>query len=127
MDWGTNAAELSNLRETLKCHVAVRFVCRSSIGNLFLKTVYLFFDLMRLQSQYTELLEDGASGAVNYHFLYDTLVGAPTPSMRISDFPMYPFTNNLLPSSLYNLTFMKCPNCAHPSAHWTFHNPHNLL
>ena len=74
-------------------------------------------------------IEDGVEirSAVNYHFLYDTLVGTPTPLMRISNFPMCPFTNDLLPSSLYNLTFMKCPNCTHPSTHWTFHNPHNLL
>ena len=42
-----------------------------------------------------------------YHFCH-----MPTQQMKISDFPVYPFTNNLLPSSLYNLVFMKSPNCA---------------
>ena len=37
--------------------------------------------------------------------------GAPMPSMQISDFPFYSFTNDLLPSSLYNLVFMESPNC----------------
>ena len=41
-----------------------------------------------------------------YHFC-----GAPTQMMKISDFPIHPFTNDLLPSSLYNLVFMKGPNC----------------
>ena len=36
---------------------------------------------------------------------------APMPSMQISDFPIYSFTNDLLPSSLYDLVFMKSPNC----------------
>ena len=42
-----------------------------------------------------------------YHFC-----GAPMQMMKISDFPIYSFTNDLLPSSLYNLAFMKGPNCA---------------
>ena len=42
-----------------------------------------------------------------YHFC-----GAPMQIMTISDFPIYTFTNDLLPSSLYNLASMKGPNCA---------------
>ena len=38
--------------------------------------------------------------------------GVPTPSMQISDFPIYSFTNNLLLYSLYDLVFMKSPNSA---------------
>ena len=41
-----------------------------------------------------------------YHFC-----GAPTQMMKISDFHIYSFTKDLLPSSLYNLAFMKGPNC----------------
>ena len=41
-----------------------------------------------------------------YHFC-----GMPMQQMKISVFPIYPFTNELLPSSLYNLVFMKGPNC----------------
>ena len=54
-----------------------------------------------------------------YHFC-----GAPTRIMKISNFPIYSFTNDLLPSNLYNLDFMKSPNWVR---HWIFHNPHNLL
>ena len=52
--------------------------------------------------------------------------GTPTLSMQISDFPIYSFINDLLPSSLYDLVFMKIL-IACPSAHQIFHNPHNLL
>ena len=41
-----------------------------------------------------------------YHFC-----GVPVQLMEISNFPIYSFTNDLLPSSLYNLAFMKSPNC----------------
>ena len=41
-----------------------------------------------------------------YHFC-----GGPTQMMKISDFPIYSFTNDLLPSSLYDLVFMKGTNC----------------
>ena len=41
-----------------------------------------------------------------YHFC-----GVPMQWMKISDFAIYSFTNDLLPSSLYNLVLMKGPNC----------------
>ena len=44
--------------------------------------------------------------------LFAHFCGAPMQMMKISDFPIYSFTNGLLPSSLYNLAFMKGPNCA---------------
>ena len=44
--------------------------------------------------------------------LFDHFCGAPMQLMKISDFPIYSFTNDLLPSSLYDLVFMKRPNCA---------------
>ena len=37
--------------------------------------------------------------------------GAPMQMMKISDFHIYSFTNDLLPSSLYNLAIMKGPSC----------------
>ena len=43
--------------------------------------------------------------------LFDHFCGAPTQMMKISNFPIYSFTNDLLPSSLYNLVLMKGPNC----------------
>ena len=44
--------------------------------------------------------------------LFDHFCGAPTQMMKIRDFTIYSFTNDLLPSSLYNVVFMKRPNCA---------------
>ena len=35
--------------------------------------------------------------------LFDHFCGAPTQMMKIRDFLIYPYTNDLLPSSLYNL------------------------
>ena len=43
--------------------------------------------------------------------LFYHVCGAPMQWMKISDFPIYPFTNNLLPSTLYNLVFMKGHSC----------------
>ena len=43
--------------------------------------------------------------------LFDHFCGAPMQMMKIRDFPIYSFTNDLLPFSLYNLVFMKGPNC----------------
>ena len=56
-----------------------------------------------------------------YHFC-----GAPMQWMKISNFPIYSLTNDLLPSSLNNLVFMKLLTVG-PGAHWIFHNPYNLL
>ena len=44
--------------------------------------------------------------------LFYYICGAPMQIMKISDFPIYLFTNDLLLSSLYDLVFMKGPNCA---------------
>ena len=56
-----------------------------------------------------------------YHFC-----GAPMQIMKISDFPIYSFTNDLLPPIYKIWNYKKVP-IARPSAHQIFHNPHNLL
>ena len=61
-----------------------------------------------------------------YHFC-----GAPTQMMKISNFRIYSFTNNLLPSGLYNLVFMKRPNWQSPIGYFIiptiYYNIYKLL
>ena len=53
-----------------------------------------------------------------YHFCY-----ALMQIMKIRDFSIYSFTNDLLPSGLYNLVFMKNPNWQSPAQRSTPKHP----
>ena len=63
--------------------------------------------------------------------LFDHFCGAPTQMMKISNFHIYSFTNDLLPSGLYDLVFMKRPNWRSPIGYFIiptiYYNIYNLL